>query len=947
MGNTDDGWQVGSVVDGVYEVRGILGEGGMGTVYRVHHRGWNMELAVKSPKAKIFARGGGREAFVREAETWVNLGLHANIVTCHFVRTLGGIPRVFAELVSGGSLQDWIDDRRLYAGTPRQVLGRILDLAIQFAWGLAHAHEAGLVHQDIKPDNVMVTTDGVAKVTDFGLAKARASASGIADVSGPIDQTLMVPVGGMTPAYCSPEQGARGALSRRSDTWSWGVSILAMLTGRGHDRLGSQADQTLARCAAGGDDAWALAPPQALLELLENCLQPNPDDRPRTMTDVARRLRDIYAQSVGQPYRRTNQQAADAIDPALAEANLNNRAVSMIELGRWDEAATLLERAADGSENPEIVYNHCLLTMRRTGTTSLAGLVERMWPGPAPELAGYLLGALFLEAGQLGEAIDWLAPVPGAEAWNARAIALLLHSETRPAVLSFQQAVGERPDRLDMLRNLALGYYYDGDLKNALRVFERIDARAVMDAEDTVRFATVLSAADRPDEARRRIARALAAPDQTSVVWLTSAELQAGASTFLPDVQPAGGNFDGQALAQRVVQAEPANLRARVDAETLPRRYGFTGVGRARQGLRLCPASDRASDVAGCMAHSHPSMGKSGRWGQIGSFKTRLLISFLAGVPAILLGTCISVLLRLVLLFQWRPGQEFAGLWSDLPYLAGIAIFIAARPAPSRSLATAVPAVLCGCTVFLFGIAPPEELYLIVYMIPALSCLFIAWEYFYRAIIAWIRAASPTAFGCPVAAPGEAAQDQPQRQPAPAISRAERFKRRLAPAWRAAQWNHSTWIIFLIPQLCFGLLAAIVLPFVRGGGADALFMARLVISFSVLAILIVAPLAPKWFLYFNRAWSVASPLAAGGVLVKQIGTIGALVMLVAGGGFFILNEIALRRCVPTARLCQRCRKGDWDVRQVIDPLNIRRYAAPWRILQADPAGGGQDWQDEP
>ena len=147
--------------------------------------------------------------------------------------------------------------------------------------------------------------------------------------------------------------------------------------------------------------------------------------------------------------------------------------------------------------------------------------------------------------------------------------------------------------------------------------------------------------------------------------------------------------------------------------------------------------------------------------------------------------------------------------------------------------------------------------------------------------------------------------------------------------------------------MCFGLLAAIVLPFVRGGGADALFMARLVISFSVLAILIVAPLAPKWFLYFNRAWSVASPLAAGGVLVKQIGTIGALVMLVAGGGFFILNEIALRRCVPTARLCQRCRKGDWDVRQVIDPLNIRRYAAPWRILQADPAGGGQDWQDEP
>ena len=929
MGGSDDGWQVGSVVGGVYEVRGVLGEGGMGTVYRVRHRGWNMDLAVKSPKAAIFARGAGREAFVREAETWVNLGLHAHIVTCHFVRTLGGIPRVFAELVEGGSLQDWIDDGRLYRGDPRQALTRVLDLAIQFAWGLAHAHEAGLVHQDIKPDNVMVTPDGVAKVTDFGLARARATAVGAGAAAGPVDQTVVVAVGGMTPAYCSPEQAARAPLSRRSDTWSWAVSIMAMLAGKGHARMGSQADRTLAGCVALGEASWAVAPPPELTDLLGACLQQNPDDRPRTMTEVADRLAEIYGQAAGEPYPRRHQQADDAIDPALAEANLNNRAVSLIELGRTDEAAVLLDRAADGTEHPEIIYNRCLLAMRTAGTTSLVGLVEQIWTEADPAREAFLLGTLFLEAGELPEAIDWLASVPGADAWNIRAIALLLRGETRPAVLSLQQAVDERPERLDILRNLAVAYYYDGDLAAALAVFERIDAQAVMDAEDTVRFAAVLSAAGRGDEARTRVAAALAAPDQTSVVWLTGAELQAGAYTFLPGVEPVGGSFDGKTLARRVVQAEPANLRAHVDAETLPARYGFTGVGRARQGVRVCPDSDAAAAVAGCMAHSNPSMAKSGRWGQIPGFKTRLGLSALAGVAAFVLGTCFFILLRLVLLFQWRPGEEFDTVWADLPYLAGIAIFIAARPTPSRSLVTTSLAVVSGCVVFLFGIAPPDELYRIVYMIPALSCLFIAWEYAYRALIAWVRAAGPMTFGCPVE-PAES----PVGPAVPAVSRRERWKRMLAPAWASARWNHSTWMPFLIPQAGFGLLIVLVLPFVPGGGADAMILARMVVSFSVLAILIVAPLAPKWFLQFNRVWSITSPVAAGGVLADHVGGGGVLVLLGAGAALFILNEVALRRCVPTARLCERCRKGDWDVRQVIDPLNIRRYAAPWRILPA-------------
>src|SRR5581483_8108020 len=101
---------------GPYEFKGILGAGGMGQVFLVYHRGWHVDLAVKAPRPEFFARVGGQEAFLREAETWVNLELHPHIAECYYVRTLEGIPHIFAEYVAGRSLADWIRQRRLYAG---------------------------------------------------------------------------------------------------------------------------------------------------------------------------------------------------------------------------------------------------------------------------------------------------------------------------------------------------------------------------------------------------------------------------------------------------------------------------------------------------------------------------------------------------------------------------------------------------------------------------------------------------------------------------------------------------------------------------------------------------------------------------------------------------------------------------------------------------------------
>ncbi len=294
----------------------------MGKVHRVHHESWNIDLAVKSPKG--FSDQQQRDWFISEAETWVNLGLHPHIVTCYYVRSIDSVPRVFAELVEGGSLEDWIRHTKITR------IEQALDIAIQFAWGLAYAHEQGLVHRDVKPANVLLDPDGTVKVTDFGLAKAGR---------------------GMTPEYASPEQiDARSPLDEltpQADIWSWGLSILAMFAGRPFwvktpgGSWGRFAMQALDHYLSGNLDDPAIAEMPASLEtLLRSCFQSEPARRPGSMMKVAEALIRIYSEVTGQNYQRRPPKPGE-----LRADSLNNKALSLLDLNReadalrhWQEA---------------------------------------------------------------------------------------------------------------------------------------------------------------------------------------------------------------------------------------------------------------------------------------------------------------------------------------------------------------------------------------------------------------------------------------------------------------------------------------------------------------------------------------------------------------------------------------------------------------------------------
>ena len=396
-------WQPGDVVLGLYEVAGVLGEGGMGRVYRVRHRAWGLDLAVKAPLPAVLEAAGGADLFEREAETWVNLGLHPHVVTCHYVRRASGVPLVFAELVDGGSLHEAIHTGRLDSAET------ILDVAVQFAWGLHHAHQQGLVHRDVKPANLMLTADGVAKVTDFGLARARPVRLALRG-SAPAGHTMTVEGGGGgTPAYVSPEQARGEAMSRRSDLWSFALCVLEMFLGRRSWNLGIAAPEVLRSYREDGlvAEGQPKMPPE-VADLLERSFAESPESRPHDLAEAAGVLRAAWEKLAGRAYPRQEPRGGTGSADAL-----NNRAVSLVDLGRAAEAAALWKRAlAAEPQHPEATYN-AVLAAWAEGALADPEAVRRMEEACASHgssaRAQQLAARLHLALGQGSEAAAALA----------------------------------------------------------------------------------------------------------------------------------------------------------------------------------------------------------------------------------------------------------------------------------------------------------------------------------------------------------------------------------------------------------------------------------------------------------------------------------------------------------------------------------------------------------
>jgi hypothetical protein len=206
--------RVGDVVGGRYELEELLGVGGMARVYRAHDRVLERTVALKVLDERY---GGDREhaeRFRREARAIARLS-HPNIVTVIDRGDVDGSQYIVFEHVRGANLKELLRERRRFP--PAQALA----VVHQAARGLAFAHEHGVVHRDVKPQNVLVDDDGVAKVTDFGIARS-------ASIDDELTETGTV-LG--TGDYISPEQATGERVDERSDQYSLGALLYELLTG--------------------------------------------------------------------------------------------------------------------------------------------------------------------------------------------------------------------------------------------------------------------------------------------------------------------------------------------------------------------------------------------------------------------------------------------------------------------------------------------------------------------------------------------------------------------------------------------------------------------------------------------------------------------------------------------------------------------------------------------
>ncbi|MBS6161204.1 MAG: Stk1 family PASTA domain-containing Ser/Thr kinase [Firmicutes bacterium] len=264
---------VGVIVGERYEVVGCIGSGGMADVYKAKDHKLNRFVAMKVLKAEFSADTNFIRKFQREAQAAAGLA-HPNVVNVFDVGEDQGINYIVMELVEGITLKDYISKKG------KLTVKEATSIAIQVSMGLEAAHNRNIVHRDIKPQNIIISTDGKVKVTDFGIARVASSNTISTNAMGSVH-------------YSSPEQVRGGYSDFKSDIYSLGITMYEMVTGR----VPFDGDTTVAIAIKHLQDEM-IPPsqyvgnlPHSLEEIILKCTQKSPDRRYSTLAELINDLK--------------------------------------------------------------------------------------------------------------------------------------------------------------------------------------------------------------------------------------------------------------------------------------------------------------------------------------------------------------------------------------------------------------------------------------------------------------------------------------------------------------------------------------------------------------------------------------------------------------------------------------------------------------------------------
>lgn len=396
-------YKIGDLIGGKFKVLEAMA-GGMGEIYLCVELSHAVPMALKTVKTLNKVQ---QDTFFREVSRWVALEKHPNIVRCYAIEVLDNQPFMQLEWVAS---YDWVTKQvgknvslrsRLEDGAldVQQALG----LAIGICNGLAHVErkQPGMIHRDLKPDNVLLASDNVPKITDFGLAI----------ISEPPDQNGKGGIGGLfgrrspqqdfagTPLYMAPEQWEGKPLDARTDLYALGCILYEMLSGH---MLFATGDLQKLRTMHLQQQPAPLPStvPQQVQAIVQRCLAKSPDERPQNAETLLETMAVVYRDLFQQ-------------EPPILTANNfeawehNDRGTIYDKMGRYEEALADYNRAIELDPSLMSAYSNRALTLSalQRYEEALADYDKALALNPQQHLTYFGRGQLYMQRGEQEKAL--------------------------------------------------------------------------------------------------------------------------------------------------------------------------------------------------------------------------------------------------------------------------------------------------------------------------------------------------------------------------------------------------------------------------------------------------------------------------------------------------------------------------------------------------------------
>lgn len=460
-------FKIGDRIIGQIEVLDVK-KGGFGIVYIGRYVDAEIMVAIKSFQ-DCFFNSEAADAFYHEAEVWVKLGLHENIVAAFSVTSFGEKPHIMLEYVDGGNLE-----KRIRNGPLDNVSS--IDFAIQFCNGMIYANDVdlgegrrGIVHRDIDPKNILLTKEGQVKVTDFGLVKA-------------LGETPLKVAG--KPPYMSPEQFSGLNLDTRSDIYSFGVVLYQMLTGRlpfynpdwswedyEHNHL-YEAPTSLRQIDA--------SIPSELDQLVSKCLEKRMEKRYQRFSDIRNDLEKIDKEIFeGRAQETSPVSTATPVWIARARVPWIAKGLSLQSLGKIESALECFDQALklDPSDAIALRSKGGVLQSLGKHVDAIKCFDEALRIQPRDNFALTRKGYSLFWTGKPKEALVCFnealtVNVNDPVAWKAKGRLLAQLGNTLEAKKCFERVIQIDPGDPDAWYNLGRALYISSNYHAALKCFK-------------------------------------------------------------------------------------------------------------------------------------------------------------------------------------------------------------------------------------------------------------------------------------------------------------------------------------------------------------------------------------------------------------------------------------------------------------------------------------------